>query len=156
MSRCMQIGEVARKVGLATSAIRFYEGSGLIPEPGRTRSGYRDYQPEILDRLVFIRAGQAVGLSLAQLREVLTIRDRGDAPCTHVTGLIDTRIGEIDRRIDDLGRLREALAALAEDARRFDPADCRPETVCGILSGGAGGHPDFPPTRPVGIVDPRQ
>jgi DNA-binding transcriptional MerR regulator len=131
----MQIGELARKVGVATSAIRFYEETGLLPEPDRTPSGYRDYDPAVIDRLSFIRAGQAVGLTLAELREVLGIRDRGEAPCTHVAELIDLRITEIDQRIGDLGRLRRDLTALAKEALDFDPANCPPESVCRILTG---------------------
>ena len=71
----MQIGEVAQRVGLATSAIRFYEDRGLIPEPERTESGYRDYDPGVVERIRFIRAGQAVGLALRELNQVLQIRD---------------------------------------------------------------------------------
>lgn len=131
----MQIGEVARKVGVAPSAIRFYEESGLLPEPERTRSGYRDYDPSVIDRLAFVRAGQAVGLTLGELREVLEIRDRGDAPCRHVTELIDTRIDEIDQRIKDLRHLRRDLMTVAGKAAVVDPADCPPESVCRILIG---------------------
>jgi len=130
----MQIGKVAREVGVATSAIRFYEEAGLIPAPERTPSGYRDYDRSVIDRLAFIRAGQTVGLTLAELGEVLVIRDRGEAPCRHVTELIDTRITEIDRRIGDLRRLRKDLVTLADTAADFDPVDCPPESVCRILS----------------------
>lgn len=130
----MQIGEIARQVGVATSAIRFYEESGLLPEPERTPSGYREYEPAVIDRLVFIRAGQAVGLTLAELKEVLDIRDRGEVPCIHVAELIDRRIGEIDQRIRDLRKLRRDLTSLAETAARFDPTDCPPESVCRILT----------------------
>jgi DNA-binding transcriptional MerR regulator len=130
----MQIGEVARKVGVATSAIRFYEESGLLPEPDRTPAGYREYDPAIIDRLAFIQAGQAVGLTLAELREVLGIRDRGESPCRHVADLIDSRIDDIDTRMRDLRRLRKELTALADTAARFDPAECPPESVCRILS----------------------
>lgn len=130
----MKIGEVAREAGLATSAIRFYEEAGLLPDPERTLSGYRDYHPAVIDRLAFIRAGQAVGLTLAELHDVLQIRDRGEAPCRHVTELIETRIGEVDERIQDLRRLRGDLAALAETAADFDPAQCPPESVCQILT----------------------
>ena len=130
----MRIGEVALKVGVATSAIRFYEESGLLPEPERTPSGYREYDPAVIDRLAFIRAGQAVGLTLGELKEVLGIRDRGESPCSHVGELIDRRIGEIDQRIRDLRQLRKDLVALAETATDFDPADCPPESVCRILT----------------------
>jgi MerR family Zn(II)-responsive transcriptional regulator of zntA len=132
----MRIGEIADKVGVATSAIRFYEESGLLPEPDRTPSGYREYDPSVIDRLTFIRAGQAVGLTLAELREVLGIRDRGEAPCRHVAALIVMRIDEVDLRIKDLRRLRRDLTALAGDAASFDPDECPPESVCQILTGG--------------------
>ncbi len=131
----MQIGEVARKIGAATSAIRFYEESGLLPEPNRTPSGYREYDPSVIDRLIFIRAGQAVGLTLAELKEVLGIRDRGEAPCTHVADLIDRRLDEIDQRINDLRRLHRDLTALAGKAAVFDPTDCPPDSICKILTG---------------------
>lgn len=130
----MQIGEVARKVGVATSAIRFYEESGLLPEPERTASGYRDYDPSVIDRLAFVKAGQAVGLTLRELHEVLQIRDRGEAPCRHVTELIDTRIEEIDERIRDLRKLRKDLAGLADGAADFDPTECTPDSICRILT----------------------
>lgn len=133
--RVMQIGEVARKIGVATSAIRFYEESGLLPEPNRTPAGYREYDPSVIDRLNFIRAGQAVGLTLAELKEVLGIRDRGETPCTHVAALIDLRIDEIDQRIKDLRRLRRDLTALAGKAAVFDPTDCPPDSICRILTG---------------------
>jgi DNA-binding transcriptional MerR regulator len=130
----MQIGEVARQVGVATSAIRFYEEAGLLPPPNRTPSGYRDYDVSVVDRLAFIRAGQAVGLTLSELADVLQIRDRGEAPCRHVSQLIDVRIGDIDERIRDLRRLRKDLVAVATKAAGFDPEECPPESVCRILS----------------------
>jgi DNA-binding transcriptional MerR regulator len=129
----MRIGEIARRAGLATSAIRFYESAGLIPQADRAPSGYRDFEPAILDRIAFIRAGQAVGLTLAELREVLGMRDRGEAPCAHVSDLIETRVAELDQRIRDMRRLRQDLVALAERAVDLDPEACSPESVCQIL-----------------------
>lgn len=130
----MQIGEVARRAGLATSAIRFYEEEGLLPAPERTESGYRDYDSSVLARLEFIRAGQAVGLTLRELSQVLQMRDRGDSPCRHVTELLDTRIQEVKERIDELHRLRSDLTSLRERAADLDPAVCPPESVCHILN----------------------
>ncbi len=131
----MRIGELARQVGVATSAIRFYEESGLLPEPARTPAGYRDYDPEVVDRLAFIRAGQAVGLTLGELRDVLAIRDAGEPPCRHVTELLEKRLAEVDERIRELRRLRRDLASLAEVAADLDPAECPPESICQIISG---------------------
>lgn len=130
----MQIGEIARSVGLATSAIRFYEEKGLLPEPDRTASGYRDYDPSVVDRLRFIRAGQAVGLTLRELSQVLDIRDRGEAPCWHVAELLDDKISDVDQRISDLRALRSELVGLREHADELDPAECPPQSVCEILN----------------------
>lgn len=120
---------------MAPSAIRFYEEEGLIPPPERTESGYRNYGPDVVDRLAFIRAGQAIGLSLRELGEVLEIRDAGDSPCTHVTDLLGARIQEIDHRISELQAMRRDLNDLQQRAVGFDPADCPPESVCRILRG---------------------
>lgn len=130
----MQIGEVADRVGLATSAIRFYENKGLIPAPQRTDAGYRDYDPAVVERLEFIRAGQTVGLTLRELGDVLDIRDRGESPCRHVTELLDVRIDDVDERIDDLRRMRRELIALRSRAADLTPDDCDPESICRIIS----------------------
>lgn len=132
----MQIGEVAQRAGLATSAIRFYEDRGLLPEPERTKTGYRDYDPGVVDRIRFIRAGQAVGLTLRELNEVLHIRDQGESPCRHVSDLLDARIQEVDYRIEELRSLRRDLTRLRRRASGLDPGDCQPESVCRIINGG--------------------
>src|SRR5918992_1339605 len=66
----LTIGEVARRAGLQPSAIRYYEQIGLLPAPGR-QSGRRRYDPAVLDRLTVIRVGQAAGLTLAEIRELV-------------------------------------------------------------------------------------
>lgn len=130
----MQIGEVAHQVGLATSAIRFYEERGLIPQADRTESGYRDFHRSVIDRIRFIRAGQAVGLTLQELGQVLQIRDQGESPCSHVTDLVETRIHEVDERIQELRSLRRDLTALRKKAADLEPAECPPESVCHIIN----------------------
>ena len=128
----MRIGEIAHRVGVATSTIRFYEEAGLLPTPERTSSGYRDYDSSVVDRLGFIRAGQAVGLALGKLKGILEIRDHGELPCSHVRDLLVERIEEIVQRIRELSKRRAELAAVAEQAEEFDPADCPPESICRI------------------------
>lgn len=130
----MQIGEIAHSVGLAPSAIRFYEEKGLVPEPDRTAAGYRDYDPSVIDRLRFIQAGQAVGLTLRELGQVLDMRDRGEAPCRHVAELLDDKISDVDQRISDLRSLRGELVSLRQHADELDPASCSPANVCEILN----------------------
>src|ERR671914_136430 len=98
----MRIGELAERSGVSAKTIRYYEDIGLLPAPARLGSGYRDYEPSTLDRLAFIRAAQAVGLSLGEIRGILALRDQGATPCSHVLDLLRTRSAELDRRIAEL------------------------------------------------------
>ena len=129
----MNIGTAARQSGLPPKTIRYYEANALLPLAARTTGGYRDFPPEIIARLDFIRRGQAAGLTLAQIGQVLDIRDRGQAPCRHVTDLLDTRLDVIDRQLAELAQLRTTIADLREDAAAGDPATCSPEDVCRYL-----------------------
>ena len=128
----MRIGEIAGRAGVPAKTIRFWEDQGLLPAPARTAAGYRDYGPAILERLAFIRHAQAAGLTLEHIRQVLGIRDGGQPPCVHVTGLIARRLGEVEARLAELGRARDQLLLLAGRAAAQDPADCR--GYCSILA----------------------
>ena len=126
----MRIGELAAAAGTTSKTLRFYEETGLLPPTDRAANGYRDYGPEALSRLDFIRRGRVAGLSLAQIREVIDVRDAGDAPCHHVYQLLTARVVEIDRQIADLDALRAALVQRRDQAGGADPATCPAETVC--------------------------
>ncbi|MCT2108153.1 heavy metal-responsive transcriptional regulator, partial [Dietzia cinnamea] len=88
----MRIGELAVASGTTTKTLRFYEEAGLLPAPERTANGYRDYTPAALARLDFVRRGRTAGLTLAQIREILDIRDAGVAPCQHVHALLEAHL----------------------------------------------------------------
>jgi MerR family copper efflux transcriptional regulator len=129
----MRIGEVAGRAGVPAKTIRFWEGRRLLPLPARTPTGYRDYDPAVLERIAFIRQAQAAGLTLDAIGQVLGIRDGGQPPCVHVTALIARRLAEVEARLAELARTRDQLAALAERAAAQDPADCR--GYCSIIAG---------------------
>ena len=93
----MRIGELAERAGTTAKTLRFYEEQGLLPPAERTPSGYRDYAPETAARIDFVHRGQAAGLTLAQIRQILDIRDSGHAPCEHVRDLLDARLAEIEQ-----------------------------------------------------------
>ncbi|GAB2455151.1 hypoxia response transcriptional regulator [Nocardioides hungaricus] len=129
----MRIGELAAAAGTTTKTLRFYEEQGLLPPAERTPAGYRDYAPETAARIDFIHRGQAAGLTLAQIRQILDIRDRGKAPCGHVRDLLDERLAEIQRQITHLTALRDNIAALRDDASDPEPDTCSPDQVCRYL-----------------------
>ena len=125
----MRIGELAKASGTTTKTLRYYEDAGLLPAPERTAGGYRDYTPDVLPRLDFIRRGRATGLTLGQIREVLDVRDAGRAPCQHVQRLLTTHLTDLDRQITELHGLRDTVAQLRDAAATLQPATCDPATV---------------------------
>lgn len=127
----MKIGELAFRAGVTAKTIRFWESKGLVADPSRTPSGYRDYGPEAVGRLEFIRHAQSAGLSLAEIRQVLAISDDGSPPCAHVSELIDEHLADLDRRIGELTATRQGLRLLARRAAAQDPATC--DGYCEIL-----------------------
>ncbi|MET8639348.1 heavy metal-responsive transcriptional regulator [Streptomyces sp. NPDC004680] len=130
----MRTGELAVAGGLTAKTIRFYEQTGLLPEPPRTPSGYRDYAPQTAHRLASIRDAQSAGLTLAEIRSTLALRDSGEPPCTHVTGLIDQHLADIERRMAELRKTRTALRGLAERAAVTDPSTCTQSDICRIIA----------------------
>ncbi len=92
----MRIGEFAEAAGTTAKTLRFYEEQGA-PPPDRTSSGYRDYPPDAIARVDFVHRGQVAGLTLAQIRQIVDIRDAGHAPCAHVRDLLDARLRDIEQ-----------------------------------------------------------
>ena len=129
----MRIGELAKTTGTTAKTLRFYEDAGLLSPAGRTAGGYREFTPDAVDRLDFIRRGRAAGLRLAQIREVIEIRDAGATPCCHVEELLSSRLADLDRQIAELQALRETVAQLHQDASTADPNACSPRDVCRYL-----------------------
>ena len=118
----MRIGELAGRLGVNPKTIRYYESIGLLPEPERTPSGYRDYEEDAADRMRFIRTAQRLGVTLDEVKEILGFRERGEAPCAYVRGVLDAQVSIIDRRIAELEELRDQLVELAADADNLPPA----------------------------------
>lgn len=120
----MRIGELAAQSVVTTKTIRLWESAGLLADPARTPSGYRDYDPGVVDRLNLIRHAQTAGLTLAETRQVLAISDSGEPPCGHVADLIHQHLTELDHRIRELTETPHLLDRLAKRAADQDPADC--------------------------------
>ena len=130
----MRIGELAEQAGISTKAIRYYEQIGILAPPARTAAGYRTYDQLAIGRLTFVRAAQAVGLNLGEIRQIIAFRDDGQAPCAHVTDLLQRHAADLDMRIRELQQLRGELRDLAERATTLDPEHCPPERVCHIIA----------------------
>jgi DNA-binding transcriptional MerR regulator len=129
----MKIGELAARSGITAKAIRFYEQAGVLPEPGRTPGGYRDYGEDFVERLEFVRRAQAAGLTLKQAGQILAVRDGGQAPCEHVQDLLARRLAEVRAHIAELVTLEQHLQALLDNAHSATPAAHDAAGVCWIL-----------------------
>ena len=126
----LRIGELADRVGVNPKTIRYYEDIRLIPEPARRSSGYRVYGAVDVNRLVFIRRAQRLGLSLHEIREVLAVREEGGRPCDFVLGAVRRHAAEVDGRIAELTQLRRELSELID--RAADASD-PPARYCHLL-----------------------
>ncbi|MBI2935387.1 MAG: heavy metal-responsive transcriptional regulator [Chloroflexi bacterium] len=135
----MKIGELARSTGFKDKTIRYYERQGLLPDPGRTSSGYREYGPEDVDRLKFVKKAKRLGFSLRDIKSILQIHSRKEPTCTHVRTLLDEKLARVDALVKDLRAVSKELARLR--AQVSDVEDCRPAggRVCGIIENSAFG-----------------
>ena len=122
--RTMTRGEVARRAGVGGETVRFYEREGLLDEPRRTRSGYRQYDAAALARLKFIRRAQELGFSLREIRDLLALRLDDEADCIDVQQRAERRLAEVRARIRDLrrmeARLKELTAACDANRRKME------------------------------------
>ncbi|WED26557.1 Zn(2+)-responsive transcriptional regulator [Vibrio sp. DW001] len=104
------IGELAKKGGVTTDTLRFYEKNGLIQPVGRSDSGYRIYSENSLEQVHFILNSKRLGLSLDEIRELLEIRlEATQHSCAEVKGITSTKLLLIDEKIQELTKIRNAL-----------------------------------------------
>jgi len=116
----MSIGRLAKTAEIGVETIRFYEREGLLPEPERTASGYRQYPADTVARLGFIRRAKRLGFSLGEIRELLGLAEaRGDRG--RVKALAEHKLAEIEQRIEELRRMRGALAELTRQCSGHGP-----------------------------------
>lgn len=109
----LKVSEVAKRAGVSTDAIRYYEGLGLLQEADRTASGYRQFDPEAVKRIRFIKDAQSLGLKLTEIGELLKIRDDGACPCGHTRSLVQRRLEQVNRELEILNGLKAELERLA-------------------------------------------
>lgn len=107
--KALSIGRLSERTGVNIETIRYYEKIGLLPEPTRTAAGYRQYDEDYLRRLRFIRRGRDLGFSIEAIRELLRLAEHPEQPCAHADELAVEHLAEVERKIEELGRLREEL-----------------------------------------------
>lgn len=108
----MQIGQLARQAGVPIDTVRYYERRGLLSEPQRRPSGYRDYDVDDLARLRFIRRSKALGFTLDEIRELLRLSATQDADRGEIRALAARRLADVEQRLRELNSIRDTLDGL--------------------------------------------
>jgi MerR family transcriptional regulator, copper efflux regulator len=128
----MQIGIVAKRIGLSVDAIRFYERNALLPRALRTQGGFRQYAENDVDTLAFIRRVQGLGFKLSEIRGLLSLRGTRMQPCAPVRRRLKEKLADVQQKLTDLRKLEDELrVALRSCDRELRKQDAH----CPILSG---------------------
>ena len=125
----MTRGQLAKAGGVNRETIRYYERNGLLPEPNRSRANYCLFDDNAAERLRFIKRAQAVGFSLAEIRDLLSLRFSADAACGQVRSVVEAKVDALTAQIRALEEMRAVLAELAAAC----PGGDEPLDVCPIL-----------------------
>ena len=116
---------LAREAGVNQQTIRYYERRGLIPPPPRTGSGYREFPPDTIRRVRFIRQAQALGFTLREIKDLLDLRVRSGVGCKDIRQRAREKIEDIGEKIAALRHMEAALTTLASRCRGRGPVeDC--------------------------------
>ncbi|NLY26434.1 MAG: Cd(II)/Pb(II)-responsive transcriptional regulator [Alcaligenaceae bacterium] len=126
----LRIGDLARISECQDVTVRYYEKEGLLPEPVRSSGNYRLYGPTHVERLQFIRYCRSLDMSLAEIRELLALRDNPANECGQINALLDRHIAQVQARIRELEHLQKHLLMLRKEC-----GESRPVQACGILQG---------------------
>lgn len=125
----LTIGEVARLAEVNVETIRFYEREGLLARPARPARGFRHYPADFVERVRFIRKAKALGFTLEEIQQLLSLRATTGAKCEAVRTRALSKVAQVEQKLRDLRRLRTALVRLADSCH----GECEVDE-CGILA----------------------
>jgi len=108
----MKIGDLAKRAGAGIDTARFYEREGLLPQPHRQASGYRQYQPSDVARLRFIRRAKALGFTLSEIRELLALSGRREEDMAGLKVAATEKLADVENKLEELTRIRDGLRTL--------------------------------------------
>jgi Cu(I)-responsive transcriptional regulator len=139
----LSIGQVARLAGVGVETVRFYEREGLLEQPARRESGYRQYTQDAVARLRFIKRAKELGFQLKEIRELIALRLDPDANRADVRQRAEAKIADIHARIADLQKMLHALHELTAACDGDGSArDCPILAALGPVGGTSEKEPD--------------
>ncbi len=111
----LTIGKVAQRAGVGIETVRFYEREGLLDEPTRTASGYRQFDEDAVKRLLFIRRAKELGFTLSEIKELLSLQLDPTSSCADVKAQAQAKIDDVEGKIRTLKRMKRALVKLTNE-----------------------------------------
>lgn len=111
------VGQLAKQANCKVETVHYYEKSGLMPEPPRSVGGHRIYSVDHAKRLIFIRRSRELGFSIEQIKSLLKFIDEPDHSCGEVKAVASAQSLEVQRKIDDLIRLKSALDSMVKQCK---------------------------------------
>ena len=123
MEKSLTIGKVASRAGIGVETVRFYERQGLLAEPDRRASGYRQYGEDVVARLRFIRRAKELGFTLKEVAELLALRHDPAATRSDVRERVRAKVEDIEAKVRDLMRIKGVLLGLEQTCHGHGPAD---------------------------------
>ena len=127
----LKIGEVASRSEIPVKTIRYYEEIGLlVPATTRSESGYRLFNPSVLNRLAFIKRAQSLGLSLSEIQELLEVHDSGELPCGALKQHLLLKVEAITQQIEALEILKSELLGVLSGWQEQPPGNRIAQTIC--------------------------
>ncbi|MBE7461868.1 MAG: heavy metal-responsive transcriptional regulator [Planctomycetes bacterium] len=135
--KLLTIGQIAIRSGVGIETVRFYEREGLLAKPERTQSGYRQFDEEVISRLMFIQRAKELGFTLNEIKELLSLRIEPGTCCKNVRAKAESKIAAVEGKIRMLQRMKKALVRLTQECCEkgggsecpiLDALDGRPRT----------------------------
>lgn len=108
----LRTGEVAARAGVNIQTIRYYERRGILKEPERRTSGYREYPPDSVQLIRFIKRAQDLGFTLTEIEDLLRLRSDQDSACSEVRAAAEAKIRDIEQKVRHLRAMKRALGVL--------------------------------------------
>lgn len=113
----LTIGQLAKRADVGVETVRFYERQGLLAEPDRKPSGYRQYDEEVVQRLQFIRRAKELGFTLNEIKDLLSLRLDPSTTCADVKRRAEEKIDDIEAKVLTLQRMKKALVKVTNACR---------------------------------------
>ena len=130
-SASLKIGEVAQITGLPVKTIRYYDDLGLLaPHISRNQSVYRLFNSKVVNRLSFIKRSQSLGLTLQEIKEILSVYDQGEIPCSVAKQLLQEKLIDIENKIQQLTTLHSELAEILSSWQEATSLDVIEDSIC--------------------------